>query len=60
MKFYKLLSKNTKAQNLGVLKKLKSLECTANYVVNSAYITSKIKTDELHEEQEYNDLTGEY
>ena len=50
IKFSKLLSKNTKNQTLLLEKKLKLLECTANYLDNSEYITCKSKLDQLYEE----------
>ena len=50
IKFSKLLLKNTKTQTLLLEKKLKLLECTSNYLVNSEYITCKSKLDQLYQE----------
>ena len=51
IKFSKLLSKNTKTQTLLLEKKLKLLECTANYLDNSEYISCKSKLDQFYEEK---------
>ena len=53
IKFSKLLSKNTKAQTLLLEKKLKLLECTANYLDNSEYVFCKSKLDQFYEEKTY-------
>ena len=44
IKSSKLLSKNTKTQKT-------KIECTANYLDNSEYITCQIKLDQLYEEK---------
>ena len=51
IKFSKLLSKNTKAQNLLLEKNLKLLQCTANYLDNFECINCKSKLDQLYEEK---------
>ena len=53
IKFSKLLSKNTKTQNFFLeKKKLKLLECTANYLDISEYISYKIKLDQFYEKKQ--------
>ena len=44
------MSKNTKTQTFEK-KNLKSLECTANYLDNSEYISCKSKLDQFYEEK---------
>ena len=51
IKFSKLLSKNMKTQTLLLEKKLKLLECTANYLDNSECISCKSKLDQFYEEK---------
>ena len=46
------MPKNTKTQILLLEKKLKSLECSANYLDNFEYISCKSKLDQFYEEQE--------
>ena len=45
------MSENTKTQTLLLEKKLKSLECTANYLDNCEYISCKSKLDQFYEEK---------
>ena len=45
------MSKNTKNSNFVSQKKLKLLECTASYLDNSVYLTSKSKLDQLYIEK---------
>ena len=51
IKFSKLLSKNTKAETLLLEKRLGLLECTANYLDNSQYISCKSKLDQFYGEK---------
>ena len=45
------MPKNTKTQILLLEKKLKSLECSANYLDNFEYISCKSKLDQFYEEK---------
>ena len=51
IKLSKLLSNNTKTEALLLKKTLKLLECTANYLDNSEYISGKSKLDQFYEEK---------
>ena len=45
------MSENTKTQTLLLEKKLKSLECTTNYLDNCEYVSCKSKLDQFYEEK---------
>ena len=51
IKLSKLLSNKTKTEALLLKKTLKLLECTANYLDNSEYISCKSKLDQFYEEK---------